>query len=42
VDLEHRLLENMGAGEAAARGIYEADGGRSGILARYVAATAAE
>lgn len=42
VDLEHRLLENMGSSEAAARGIYESDGGWSGILAGYVAATAVE
>lgn len=42
VDLEHRLLENMGSSEAVARGIYESDGGWSGILAGYVAATAVE
>jgi len=40
VDLEHRLLENMGDSAAAARGIFESDAGWSGILSGYVAATA--
>jgi uncharacterized protein YndB with AHSA1/START domain len=38
VDLEHRLLENMGDAGEAARQVFESDGGWSGLLARYQAA----
>jgi uncharacterized protein YndB with AHSA1/START domain len=37
VELEHRLLENMGAAGEAARQAFESDRGWSGILASYVA-----
>lgn len=35
VDLEHRLLENMGEAAGQARETFESDGGWSGLLARY-------
>jgi uncharacterized protein YndB with AHSA1/START domain len=40
VDLEHRKLENLGEGLAAAKGAFESDGGWSGILSLYAKATA--
>lgn len=40
VDLEHRKLENLGEGLAAAKGAFDSDGGWSGILALYATATA--
>lgn len=36
VELEHRLLENMGEGAAAARAAFDSDGGWRGILAGFV------
>ena len=38
VDLEHRLLENMGPAAEKARGIFDSEGGWTGILAAYKAA----
>ena len=40
VDLEHRLLENMGATAEKAREIFESDGGWTGLLAGYQAEVA--
>jgi uncharacterized protein YndB with AHSA1/START domain len=37
VDLEHRLLENMGANADAARETFESPGGWPGLLAMYAA-----
>ena len=38
VELEHRLLENMGDGAAAAQAAYDSEGGWSGILGGFVEA----
>ena len=38
VELEHRLLENMGEGAAVARASYESEGGWSSILSGFVEA----
>ncbi|WP_026227890.1 SRPBCC family protein [Hoeflea sp. 108] len=38
IDLEHRLLENMGAAGEKAREIFDSEGGWTGILAAYMAA----
>ena len=40
VELEHRLLENMGAAAEAARASFESEQGWSGVLASYAAAAA--
>ena len=40
VDLEHRLLENMGATAEKAREIFKSDGGWTGLLAGYQAEVA--
>lgn len=37
VDLEHRLLENMGEAAERARQMFESDGGWSGLLAKFEA-----
>ncbi|MER9231054.1 SRPBCC family protein [Mesorhizobium sp. M0622] len=37
VELEHRLLENMGEAAEAARQAFESEGGWSGLLDRYAA-----
>jgi len=41
VALEHRLLENLGAGANAARKSYDGAGGWSGLLAAYAEAARA-
>jgi uncharacterized protein YndB with AHSA1/START domain len=41
VDLEHRLLENMGAAAGKAREIFDSQAGWTGILASYQAAAGA-
>lgn len=40
VELEHRLLENMGEGAESMRQVFESEGGWSGILAGYAAEVA--
>ena len=42
VELEHRLLENMGAAAEAARSTFESEGGWSMILAGYARELGAE
>ena len=38
VELEHRLLENMGAAAEGARATFDSEQGWSGVLASYAAA----
>jgi len=40
IELEHRLLENMGEAAEATRAIFDSEGGWPGILERYREATA--